>query len=562
MPFRIHTLVGSRTVRETVDGESLRIGRGAGCDLRFDDAAVALDHAVVRRERGGYQVMDLGSVTGTYLNGEPVSNAPVRDGDEIGIGGFVLRARWPAPEEPLTLEVRAADAEPRPGAAALATPAVDYGRSYRLRRGPLNKGMAALGLALLTGAAVAAVPAARRLDLFRPGDLASFHADRIEAAACSDCHRPWRGVADERCQACHGEGRMDFAPPHHPELLARSGGAGGRLAAAPCTACHREHLGRDELTPAGDGVCVECHRDLDLAAGAGAEPAFAARVPAFAEHPEIRLTLPAADGAGLRGSGLRRLPVTDPEARRSDRTALKLDHAKHLAPGLASPEGRVRLACTDCHRVAGREVLPISFEAHCERCHRLTFDDRYPDRAAPHEPPEAVASYLFRVYLEEGRAPGPIREDLIRSLVRSGRGGAAPERAATAEVRRAELRLYQSHCATCHALDLGAAPRPAVAPPGIPERWLPHAAFSHGDHALPGLDCGHCHALAAASTQTADVLLPEIAACVPCHAAGATPGATAAGGFPVAPGPTGCRTCHGYHTGTELGGPAGAGVAP
>lgn len=553
MPFRIHTVVGSRTVRQAVDGESLRIGRGAGCDLRFDDAAVALDHAVVRRERGGYQLVDLRSVTGTYLNGEPVSTTPLRDGDEIGIGGFVLHARWPAPQEPLTLEVRAADAEPRPGTAPLSTPAVDYARSYRLRRGPLNKGMAALGLAVVTGLAVAAAPAARRLDLLRPGELASFHADRIVAAACSDCHEPWRGATDERCQACHGEGQMDFAPPHHAELLARSGD-GGRLAPAPCTACHREHRSSDDLTPAGDGVCVDCHRDLDLAT------AFAVRIPSFAEHPEIRLTLPAADGAGLRGSGLRRLPVTDPEARRSDRTAVELDHARHLTPGLASPQGRVRLACADCHRVAGRAVLPISFEAHCERCHRLTFDDRYPDRTAPHEPPEAVASYLFRVYLEGGRTLAPVRDDLIRSLVRSGRGGAAPERAATAEVRRAELRLYQSHCATCHALDLGAAPRPAVAPPGIPDRWLPHAAFSHGDHVLPGLDCGHCHARAASSTETADVLLPEIAACTPCHTAEATAGATAAAGFPIAPGPTGCRTCHGYHTGTELG--SAVGVAP
>lgn len=561
MSFYLHRIAGGRTVLETVEGRTLRVGRGAGCELRLDDTAVALEHAVIRREKGSYHLSDLGSVTGTYVNGEPVATARLRDGDEIGVGGFLLKVSRSDPSDPLFLHIRSADAEPRPGAAPLAAPEADYAASYRLRQGLLSKGVLGLVVSAVAVAALAAVPAARRLDLFRPGDLTSFHADRIAAAACGDCHEPWRGVTDARCEECHGAGRVDAAPAHHPEASAPADGG-----AVPCASCHREHAGRDGLMPAGDGACRACHGQLRLAPGV--EPVFAASVPSLAEHPEIRLTLPAPEGtgSGLRDSGSVRVPVTELPARTSDRAALRLNHAKHLAPGLldpSSPGGRVQLACADCHRPAGAGMAAVSFEAHCSRCHALTFDARFPGRSVAHGPPEEVAAELFLAYLEGDRRSGSVREDVRRFLVPGRRPESGRERAAREEVRRAELRLYESRCVVCHVMDLEAAPRPRIAEPAIPDGWLAHARFSHPEHLqIEGLECVHCHEAAAASTATADVLLPGISACTPCHTAGARAGEVAAAGHPVVPAPSSCRTCHDYHGGRRFRGEPAPDASP
>ncbi|MCD9194317.1 ABC transporter ATP-binding protein/permease [Streptomyces albireticuli] len=66
---------------------TVRIGRGADNDLTVDDLVVSRRHAELRAlPDGGYEIVDLGSHNGTYLNGSLVHRAPVRPGDIIGIG--------------------------------------------------------------------------------------------------------------------------------------------------------------------------------------------------------------------------------------------------------------------------------------------------------------------------------------------------------------------------------------------------------------------------------------------------------------------------------------------
>ena len=573
MPYVLHRVVGSRTVLRTVDERNLRIGRGAGCELRLEDTAVALEHALVQaseREGGGvaYHLSDLGSVTGTYVNGEPVASARLRDGDEIAVGGFLIQVRHSDPEDPLFLHVRSADTEPRPGAPAVAVDAIDYGRRYRLRRRLWTKGLIAAVLALAAAALLAAIPAARRTDAFQPGDLTSFHSGRIDAAECSACHTPWRGVADASCQQCHGEGGIDAAPLHHPEAVAPASADAATLA---CTACHREHMGQDGLMPMNDAACRSCHGALEVASGV--EPLFAVHVPSFAEHPEIRLTVADSGGAGVRRSGFRRVPVTDPAARRSDPTALAFGHAKHLAKPLprsgtaADPTGELeRLACDSCHRPAGADFAPVTFEQHCSRCHALTFDSRYPDRQAAHGPPEMVAQDLGLFYQEADRPAGAsrsARDELTGFLGPGGQSQGARARGAREEAVRAESRLYGTACATCHAIELAGNIRPErVEDPAIPTRWLPHARFLHADHLdLKELECAACHGGVERSEETADVLLPTIASCTPCHGPGARSRegesvAAAGASFPVVPAPASCRTCHDYHSGNRFPGEA------
>ncbi|MEU6773582.1 FHA domain-containing protein [Streptomyces sp. NPDC046759] len=66
---------------------TVRIGRAADNDLVVDDLIVSRRHAELRAHTDGtYEIVDLGSHNGTYLNGRPVTRAPLGPGDIVGIG--------------------------------------------------------------------------------------------------------------------------------------------------------------------------------------------------------------------------------------------------------------------------------------------------------------------------------------------------------------------------------------------------------------------------------------------------------------------------------------------
>jgi ABC transport system ATP-binding/permease protein len=65
----------------------LRIGRATDNEVVVSDLSVSRYHAELRRSsRGGYEIIDLGSHNGTYVNGQRVTSAPVTEADIIGIG--------------------------------------------------------------------------------------------------------------------------------------------------------------------------------------------------------------------------------------------------------------------------------------------------------------------------------------------------------------------------------------------------------------------------------------------------------------------------------------------
>ncbi len=71
---------------------ALTIGREAGNALVLTDLLVSRRHAELRRGPQGFEIVDLNSANGVYVNGRRVSqSAPVREGDLVGIGRHQLR---------------------------------------------------------------------------------------------------------------------------------------------------------------------------------------------------------------------------------------------------------------------------------------------------------------------------------------------------------------------------------------------------------------------------------------------------------------------------------------
>ena len=61
-------------------------GRHPNSDIFLDDVTVSRRHAEFRRENGEFQIADIGSLNGTYVNRKPVASAMLANGDEIQIG--------------------------------------------------------------------------------------------------------------------------------------------------------------------------------------------------------------------------------------------------------------------------------------------------------------------------------------------------------------------------------------------------------------------------------------------------------------------------------------------
>ncbi len=67
-------------------GEPVRVGRSQECELWLSDDGVSRKHAVIRAEQGGFVVEDTQSANGTFVAGQRVEVAVLRDGDLIQFG--------------------------------------------------------------------------------------------------------------------------------------------------------------------------------------------------------------------------------------------------------------------------------------------------------------------------------------------------------------------------------------------------------------------------------------------------------------------------------------------
>jgi pSer/pThr/pTyr-binding forkhead associated (FHA) protein len=79
--------VGSRIPLGT---RRLTAGRHPESDLFLDDVTVSRRHAEIVYTERGYEVVDAGSLNGTYVNRQRIERALLANGDEVQIGKFKL----------------------------------------------------------------------------------------------------------------------------------------------------------------------------------------------------------------------------------------------------------------------------------------------------------------------------------------------------------------------------------------------------------------------------------------------------------------------------------------
>jgi hypothetical protein len=379
-----------------------------------------------------------------------------------------------------------------------------------------------------------AAPVARAHALFN-NDCARCHNERWQPLARLVHGDGIRSVADQTCLECH-----DGAP--HQK---------GQAHAAHCAVCHPEHRGKVLLARVGDGHCTDCHASLHEK-----EPKAGFRdVSSFdRDHPEFR---------ALGGQ--------------KDEAKLHFNHAAHLDLDLAALRRRGtpgleglgdRLDCASCHRPDSerRYMEPIRYEAHCARCHPLTVQisgdlrdpqaraaaERFQREPAPHQEPSVVRAVLRERLLDfvqqnpvlsdemspqpqrplPGRGPRPVSEAQAR-WVKGQLGAAEQWLFVNRQLPGTERGLVAGTCRLCH-VEAAQAKEGAfeLLPTKVPGRWFSHSVFRHDSHRM--LDCLACHAGAARSRLTTDVLMPSIESCRQCH----QPGGGAR---------SDCAECHTYH---------------
>jgi pSer/pThr/pTyr-binding forkhead associated (FHA) protein len=517
MSFVIQRSSGRGLALTQVRRSLLRIGRGTNAELRSENPAVALEHAVIEGDADGYIITDKGSITGTYVNRRPVESARLARGDVIEVGDLRIEVQVLDPGKPLFVRVsstasRAAsggiddDVEaPAAGGArggALKAPKIDYVDAYKLKRAWLTKLSLIAILLIVAFIVVAEVTKPEKQSAFMPGGVSSAHAHAKDANGesiaknCRACHDPWHGVSDASCTECHSKA------PH----------AENQNGAPACADCHSEHRGVAKLTAAADATCVSCHGNI---------PAHVKDRSALAKEPKEILSITSFGGQH---------PEFTP---RSDPDTLLFNHALHLkAGGIQNGEGRPEeLQCILCHKLVETKGVvdpaPIRFSAACQRCHKLTFDPRLPDAEVPHGGnPADVYGYVLATYAGNRDIIGKSPEEIRRIL--TSRPQSVPNESAVLNAEQ----VVKVKCSKCHVLERSGT-RLAAKPPEIPARWFLHAKFAHTQHR--NLSCESCHEKSRQSTMSSDVLMPTRNDCTGCH-----------GGQSVKTSSS-CATCHEYH---------------
>jgi pSer/pThr/pTyr-binding forkhead associated (FHA) protein len=74
-----------------IDGRSMVIGRRPTCDISLVEPSASTIHAIIFEVNGQRYIRDLGSRTGTFVNGRPIHHHPLQLNDQIKVGETEMR---------------------------------------------------------------------------------------------------------------------------------------------------------------------------------------------------------------------------------------------------------------------------------------------------------------------------------------------------------------------------------------------------------------------------------------------------------------------------------------
>lgn len=106
----LHAVSGPVTGRriEVRPGSILRVGRTTRADhVISEDSYLSSQHFALECDRAQCRIRDLGSSNGTFLNGDRVLDAWVRDGDSIAAGSSTFSVQLDSPERDLEADLLA-----------------------------------------------------------------------------------------------------------------------------------------------------------------------------------------------------------------------------------------------------------------------------------------------------------------------------------------------------------------------------------------------------------------------------------------------------------------------
>ena len=76
--------------RFLLDSDITTVGRHPEADIFLDDVTVSRRHAEFRRTGAVFTVHDLGSLNGSYYDGQQIEEAELSDGGEVQVGKFKM----------------------------------------------------------------------------------------------------------------------------------------------------------------------------------------------------------------------------------------------------------------------------------------------------------------------------------------------------------------------------------------------------------------------------------------------------------------------------------------
>lgn len=518
-----------RMVAEFAQAEVV-FGRGGESHVLLASARAATAHAKFFWESGALFIKDLGSATGTRVNGKRVSRCQLNDGDVVELADTGIKVALSSGIAELTYVERDSQGPDDAERAAKKIEALKV-ESHLPRMAILS----AVFSALVFLAYFAYPMGTTSKHTWSAGVIS--HSHQLIEGDCLKCHAvPFKQVQDKECGSCHimsehAEGMASFLKGN-PHMDMR------------CAECHMEHNGPHGIIISDERQCVSCHAGMS---GLEKSPTIE-NVASFDTHPQFKI--PVRDEEGI----VARVSLDDTK-RAIDSSQIKLNHKLHLQKDLRGKDGPVTLGCNDCHKLAAdsRTIEPIKFEKHCQDCHSLGFDERLPNAEVPHGDSEAVYPSLFAAYtkvilLKDNEAwPNPAKdmerlmpgEDMPEPM--SVEGDSVDDVVKSA--RNAERELFtKTGCFLCHSYREKPAAQQTtinthyeVLNPHIPSLWFSKARFSHGSH--EEFSCESCHAKTRDSSKTTDLLLPGKKLCQECHSSAKKEG------FVSSP----CLECHSYH---------------